>query len=53
MVKNMPYFEANKMGFQNLQRMAPFLWKEDTNNTLKVGHQHYISLPCFLLTFTK
>jgi hypothetical protein len=44
MVKNMPHFEANEFGFQERQRMAPFLWKEDTKNKLKCVHQHYISL---------
>jgi hypothetical protein len=53
MVKNMPYFEANKLGFQEPQRMAPFLWKEDINKKLKCVHQHYISLSSFLLTSTK
>jgi hypothetical protein len=53
MLKNMPYTEVNKLGFQELQRMAPLFWKEDTNNMLKDGHQHYISLSCFLLTSTK
>jgi len=51
--ENMPYFEASKLGFQELHRMARFLWKEDTNIMLKGGHQHYIPHSCFLLTSTK
>jgi len=50
---NMPYFEADKLGFQELERMGPFLWKEDINSKLKCVHQHYISLSCFFLTTTK